>query len=134
MKKIEIVPEKLFRITLVNEKWSKRYEKLVNKKSLEFYKKWWKDYDLTIDEELEPVSFEGVTFEASDVKKAGRCYHTQTYKITSPKPLDEFSLDVLRAYNIFMTGQREGYLLSTEEVDGNYIYNLKSECDSSDQP
>lgn len=132
MKTIEIIPEKLFRITLVNEKWSRSYEKLVNQKSLDYHTKWWPDYKLTIEEELDPVSFEGVTLETEGPRKAGRCYTIQQYKLTSPKPLDDFSIDVLRAYGLFMGGQREGYLVSKEEVDGKYIYNLKSECDSSD--
>lgn len=132
MKKIEIIPEKLFRITLVNEKWSRKDELLVNQSSLDFYKKWWNDYKLTILEEVEPISFEGVTLETEGPIRAGRCYTTQAYKLTSPKPLDDFSLDVLRAYRLFMGGQREGYLISKEEIEGNYIYRLKSECDSSD--
>jgi hypothetical protein len=132
MKQIEIIPEKLFKIELVNEKWNKTYKTLVNQKSLDFYTKWWKDYTLTIEEELSPVSFEGVTLETEGPRKVGRCYHVQNYKLTSPRPLDDFSLDVLRAYGLFMGGQREGYLVSKEEVDGNYIYNLKSERDSSD--
>jgi len=132
MKTIEIIPEKLFRIRLVNEKWGKDYTELVNQDSIDFYTKWWKDYTLTIEEELEPVSFDGVTLETDGPRKAGRCYYVQNYKLTSPKPLDDFSLDVLRAYGLFMGGQREGYLVSKEEVDGSYIYNLKSERDSSD--
>jgi len=132
VEKIEIIPEKLFRIKLVNDKWNKQYDMLVNQDSIDFYTKWWKDYTLTIEEELEPVSFEGVTLETDGPVKAGRCYHVQTYKLTSPKPLDDFSLDVLRAYGLFMGGQREGALIRSEEVDGKYIYHLKSERDSSD--
>lgn len=133
MKKIEIIPENLFRIKLENKNGKGyNYNLLVNKKSLDYYTKWWNGYNLTIEEELPPVSFEGVTLETSGPSKVGRCYHVQTYKLTSPKPLDDFSLDVLRAYGLFMKGQKEGYLLSKEEKEGLYVYTLKSERDSSD--
>lgn len=133
MKKIEIVPQNLFRISLKHKsRDGYDYNFLVNQKRLDYYKDWWKDYELTIEEELAPVSFDSVTLETNGPVKAGRCYTVQTYVLTSPKPLDDFSLDVLRAYGLFMGGQREGALIGKEELEGNYIYKLKSECDSSD--
>lgn len=135
MKTIEIKPEKLFRIFLENKnRKGYDYNFLVNQKSLDYYNKWWNGYTITIEEELEPVTFDGVTIETEGSKKVGRCYHVCDYIVKSEKPLDDFSLDVLRAYGVFKeaAGQREGYLVSKEEKEGLYIYNLRSEVDSSD--
>lgn len=134
MKTIEIVPENLYRIRIFNEQTGSEYNKIVNKNSLDYAINRWADttWKVIIEEELGPISFEGVTLETEGPRKAGRCYHVQKYKLTSPKPLDEFSFEALRAYKLFMSGQREGFLVGKEKVRDNYVYNLISECDSSD--
>jgi len=129
--KIEITPKQLYLIELINEKWGKRNKLLASQSSIDYYTKWWTDYALEIIEELEDVDFSGVEVEITG-HNSSNCYRSENYKVTSPRKLESRDLDILRAYDTFMGGQEVGKLYREEEINGKFVYNLKSVCDSSD--
>jgi hypothetical protein len=129
--KIEITPKQLYLIELINEKWGKRDKVLASQSSIDYYTKWWTGYTLKIIEELGDVDFSGVEVELTG-STSSNCYHSANYKVTSPRKLESRDLDILRAYDTFMGGQEVGKLYREEEINGKFVYNLKSVCDSSD--
>ena len=129
--KIEITPKQLYLIELINEKRGKRNKLLASQSSIDYYTKWWTDYALEIIEELGDFDFSGVEVEITD-STSSNCYRSENYKVTSPRKLESRDLDILRAYDTFMGGQEVGKLYREEEINGKFVYNLKSVCDSSD--
>ena len=127
MEKLDVEIKPLFLINLGGD------EKLASQDSIDYYKKWWKDTPLEVIEELGEIDLGNVELFIKSTNK-GRCYVSVTYELLSEKPLDSFGLEVLRASGNFSrgAGQEVGKLYGSEEIDGKFIYSLKSVCDSSD--
>lgn len=127
MEKLNIEIKPLFLINLGGN------EKVVSQDSIDYYKKWWKDTSLEVIEELGEIDLGNIELFVKHTS-SGRCYVAVTYELVSEKPLDSFGLEVLRASGNFSrgAGQANGRLERSEEVNGKFVYTLRSECDSSD--
>ena len=64
--------------------------------------------------------------------RSGRCWCKVNYLIESEIKLNEKELSILRGLGCFVNGQEWGKLISEKQENDLFIYELRSERDSSD--
>lgn len=136
MEKIDFKATKLFKIELVNRRNGNATSKIVNKDSLDFYINYWSNnHDINIVENI-PSNIVAERLKNIEVfytgGNSGRCYVSKNYTVKSDRELFNTDLDMLRALNLFLGGQRTGELVSQSNDNGTYYTKLVSERDSSD--
>ena len=136
---IEIVNDTVFNVTLEGNKKhnnDRKFSKWVNKDSLAFYAKYWRDFTVTVNEATD-TNFKDEELYLTDTTNR-RCYKSCSYKLYTYKEFSDDDFDKLRALNLFLKGQEEGVVKahdiqhSISENKLRHVYILGSVCDSSD--
>lgn len=133
----------LYRVTTVEKSWISTggvpnpdivKEQILDQRTLNYYKTCPSAFPkIMTEEELGPLWPEGVEVRVTN-SSYRNCLSRTTFQVTSPKPLTEEDLEILRAQGAFGYGQAQGGcdLDQVTQVDGLYCYTAATVCDSGD--
>lgn len=125
----QIKPKTLFKVNL-KSKWQ-NYDVIATQEKIDFFKEYYKAYEITVLEDLGMPDLEGIQIEVLGRDRIFS-FSTQYYEVTSDRELTDADFDNLRALDCFMVGQVHGKVIKSDKINNKFRYSVKSECDSGD--